>query len=464
MRARRLFDCFIFYNELDLLELRLRETYGSVDHFVICEATRTFRGKPKPLLFHEHRSRFEPFLDKIIPIAVEDLPVQGSAWDREHFQRNCLRRGLTDLRAADVAIISDCDEIPSREALAQLRQREGYFVLDMPMYQFYMNMCALAAGWRKVFAYSGALHGRIGDYNRPRENPAQSLARFAGEDHVIGHAGWHFTFLGGAERIRDKLQAYSHTEAWQTRMLEGNNAEIQLEVLKDVGGGRHLEYCAIDSSFPEQLRTNLDHYIRIGYVKTELARIRELERLYASSEDTVRDVRGALRYQDVLLKCIRQLHLTQTTDLALNRPATQSSVSPWSAGKSVEEDARRCTNGRIYNGYGCHTAKEIDPWWEVDLGAAFVLSAVCIYNHVGELAARLRHFTVLGGLDREMWCVLVRKSDDQVFGREPLAPLMIVPESERAVRFVRIRLDGENFLHFDECLIFGRSGPVSGGE
>jgi hypothetical protein len=69
-------------------------------------------------------------------------------------------------------------------------------------------------------------------------------------------------------------------------------------------------------------------------------------------------------------------------------------------------------------------------------GGRLRVIAVCFYNRVGELAARLRHFTVLGGLDRENWCVLFRKSDDQVFGREPLAPLMIVPESQRAVRFV----------------------------
>lgn len=51
-------DCFTFFNELDVLEIRLRELDGVVDRFVLVEATLTHQGKPKPLLYAENKERF----------------------------------------------------------------------------------------------------------------------------------------------------------------------------------------------------------------------------------------------------------------------------------------------------------------------------------------------------------------------------------------------------------------------
>ena len=53
------YDCFIFYNELDLLEIRLKTLDSVVDHFVLVEATKTHRGKDKPLYFEENKERFK---------------------------------------------------------------------------------------------------------------------------------------------------------------------------------------------------------------------------------------------------------------------------------------------------------------------------------------------------------------------------------------------------------------------
>jgi beta-1,4-mannosyl-glycoprotein beta-1,4-N-acetylglucosaminyltransferase len=124
MPAKKIYDCFIFYNELELLKLRLSELYDHVDHFVLCEATVTFQGKPKPLYFDLHKAEFEPFADKIIHVIVDDAePAKETPqdaqtqdydpviWNREHFQRNALRRGLTSAAEDDIIIISDCDEI-----------------------------------------------------------------------------------------------------------------------------------------------------------------------------------------------------------------------------------------------------------------------------------------------------------------------------------------------------------------
>src|SRR5437660_7612942 len=92
-----LFDCFMFFNELDLLEIRLIELNGLVDYFVLVEATRTHTGFPKPLYFTEHKNRFAPFLDRIIHVVVDDLPdetTDTNPFISDQMQRHAIVRGL----------------------------------------------------------------------------------------------------------------------------------------------------------------------------------------------------------------------------------------------------------------------------------------------------------------------------------------------------------------------------------
>jgi len=69
-----IYECIIFFNELDLLEIRLNELKDVVDKFVIVEASFTFSSKPKPFYFEENKDRYSKFLDKIIYVKVEELP------------------------------------------------------------------------------------------------------------------------------------------------------------------------------------------------------------------------------------------------------------------------------------------------------------------------------------------------------------------------------------------------------
>ena len=118
MDTPRVFDCFPFFNELDILEIRLAELDPLVDHFVIVEATRTHTGKPKPLYFADNRKRYDRYADKIIHVVVDDLPSGPSDhWGREIFQRQAIVRGLGDARPDDRIISSDCDEIPKPDVL-----------------------------------------------------------------------------------------------------------------------------------------------------------------------------------------------------------------------------------------------------------------------------------------------------------------------------------------------------------
>ena len=128
----KIFDCFPFCSELDLLELRLNELGDVVDFFVLAEATTTHRGAPKPLVFQQNKSQFAAFLPKIIHVVVDDMPGVGTTeperWVREHFQRQALLRG----RLYEV-VVPSVDGRPADELCDHLHEQvapaEVYYVL-----------------------------------------------------------------------------------------------------------------------------------------------------------------------------------------------------------------------------------------------------------------------------------------------------------------------------------------------
>jgi hypothetical protein len=83
-----------------------------------------------------------------------------------------------------------------------------------------------------------------------------------------------------------------------------------------------------------------------------------------------------------------------SVNLALNRPALQSSTSSWSHSDIPEEDARGANNGKISRELGFHTQNERFRWWQVDLQEEFLIRKIVIYNrHID--AERLKYFSVL---------------------------------------------------------------------
>ena len=125
---RRIWDAFTFFNELDVLRLRLRTLAPVVHQFVLAEATKTHSNQPKALLFEQ--SKVDPglavFLPQIEHVIVDDLPDSDDSWQLEHFQRNALIRGLREAADDDIVLVSDCDEIPSPFALDLLRWCDGW--------------------------------------------------------------------------------------------------------------------------------------------------------------------------------------------------------------------------------------------------------------------------------------------------------------------------------------------------
>ena len=119
----KVYDCFTFYNELELLELRLKSFYNIVDYFVIVEATRTQNNLPKKLYFEENKAAFAQFFPKIrhIIFQAESVPYTGVGdWSIEVSQRNAIMAGLKDAEPEDLVFISDLDEFPSIDILYRI--------------------------------------------------------------------------------------------------------------------------------------------------------------------------------------------------------------------------------------------------------------------------------------------------------------------------------------------------------
>lgn len=194
-------DCFPFFCELDLLEIRLNSLAPYVDYFVLCEMTETHQGKPKPMYFNENRDRFKDF--KIVYIAappkypMKYADTNNMAWEREHYQRECLMLGLDRARPDDIILLSDLDEIPNLE---RYNGAEGAF--KQKMYYYYLNTFTNTRRWKGTIATKRKNITTLTDI-RNRRNKIPT---------VVADGGWHFSTIGTTEQIIHKMESFAHTE------------------------------------------------------------------------------------------------------------------------------------------------------------------------------------------------------------------------------------------------------------
>jgi FkbM family methyltransferase len=147
-------------------------------------------------------------------------------------------------------------------------------------------------------------------------------------------------------------------------------------------------------------------------------------------------------------------------NLALNKPARQSSTSPWSSSPNPEIDAKIANNGIISDEQFFHTGSEKNPWWQVDLLLDYLIQKIVIFNRK-VAAERLKKFSVLTSLNGTSWRCVFKKNDAYVFGKDDDQPYTIDLADDCLARLVRIRLDGQSHLHFSQCQIFGvKPGPA----
>lgn len=115
-----IYDCFTFYNEIELLEWRLKMLYDVVDCFVIVEANRTFQNKEKPFNLESYRERLAPYQGKIRYLKISEGIPYTDDWSIEIYQRNYIQNGLANCQPDDIVIIGDVDEFPSPQVLRNM--------------------------------------------------------------------------------------------------------------------------------------------------------------------------------------------------------------------------------------------------------------------------------------------------------------------------------------------------------
>lgn len=199
-----LYDCFTFFNELEILEIRLHELSDVVDRFVLVEATVTFSGQPKELFFEKNKERFAEFADRIIHVVVDDMPVDTDAWGREYHQRNCIVRGLGQCQPDDTIMISDVDEIPRESAVRGALTVQGTRIFHQTLCYYYLNYATHdneKMRCTRVVSFS----------DLQQMGGAQALRRTT-DGKAILNGGWHFSYVGGVDRIRYKIQSFAHQE------------------------------------------------------------------------------------------------------------------------------------------------------------------------------------------------------------------------------------------------------------
>lgn len=218
-------DTIIFGHDLDMLECRLTELDSWVDRFVISEARLDHQGNVKPLHYMENRERFAAWSDRVIPVIAElpDTPPDpraasgyGPNWDREVAQRQAIGPVLAAAGAAadDVILHGDVDEIPRRP--------------DQPVTSprgFSQVMCYFAVDWvSPAQPWQGTTAFPYRDVKSPWH------MRWSRHSWPSCGTGWHFTWLGGPDVIRQKLSYTPHgEESFLEFMRVGNEASLLWE-------------------------------------------------------------------------------------------------------------------------------------------------------------------------------------------------------------------------------------------
>lgn len=215
-----LIDCFIFYNELDILKKRLKYLDSVVDKFVLVESTSTFRGIPKELYYQNNKDMFKEWRDKIIHIVVKDNPSGKDPWLREYFQRNCIARGLLEFQDDDIVMVSDVDEIPNRTAL-RLPPDVQVCSYNMIAFQYNFNYIQELEPWFGTVITTKEVLMRVSP---------QKLREMRWSVPHYKNAGWHLSSFGDEKFIANKTYNCSHCYDDGVKDLDAETFKKLIEV------------------------------------------------------------------------------------------------------------------------------------------------------------------------------------------------------------------------------------------
>lgn len=244
----KVIDCFTLFNEMDLLEFRFKLLNSSVDLFVIAESNLTHSGKDKEYNFEKHKERYAEWAHKIHYIKVSQTteglvfpenetkynPGNGS-WVLENQQRNALTEAAGFIKDNDLVIIGDLDEMPNPDVFLNLNIGEEPVTLQMQFHYYFMN-CRSSKS-EKWWGGSVLCKGAAFYKTSP-----QTFRDGRNSYNKIKKGGWHFSYLGGVEKIKLKISSFAHTEYNKAEYLDDEHIIRSLQKGRDVFNRRHKKY------------------------------------------------------------------------------------------------------------------------------------------------------------------------------------------------------------------------------
>ena len=290
----KIFDCFMYFDEEILLDLRMNILDKYVDYFVIVESTFTHKGEERKL--HFNHKRFKKFENKIIYLVYDEKPKDIkeilkndiepdisnkfiiNALLRENGQRNFIINGLKDADDDDYILVSDVDEIPNLEEVnfSKINQKILLFRQDMFYYKFNLNLPNFSwtgtKGCKKRNLISPQWLRNIKDrkYNFFRFDTFFSKTKYM-NIKIINNGGWHFTNLKNAKEIEYKLKSYLHHREFDVNPISSDeikkimNDKIAIYDLsldkrtQKIGHGKKLQKYSLEK-LPKFLQNNIVNY------------------------------------------------------------------------------------------------------------------------------------------------------------------------------------------------------------
>jgi len=279
----KIYDIFTFFNELDLLEIRLNILDSYVDYFVIIEATETFSGLPKKLYFEENKDLFKKWEHKIIHYVIKDTPINEDDlrkrleneninkldkqiiinnltsdnvpkgeihWLKEFYQKESIKKALISLDNDDFCFISDVDEIWNPELLIDY-SKDDIFKLKQVAYFYFLNNRS-NDNWKDWTGTVATKYKKIKDtcLNHLRTDGKTKYT-------TLNNGGWHFTFQGGSNNVNKKLESYGHQEINTTDIKSKMKTTISKN--KDIRG-RRIKFWIDNNNLPEYIKKNRNKY------------------------------------------------------------------------------------------------------------------------------------------------------------------------------------------------------------
>ena len=258
----KIFDCFQYFNESHIADLRFHILDKYVDFFVIVESTVNHQGEAKELSFDIRN--YSKFKDKIIYIVVDDtpesikIPHEGGESLVEQHQRNSILRGLKNCDDNDLVILSDVDEIPDLDKL-NLFNKKNYAVFSQRMFMYKINLLNLdEKNWhgskiclKKNFKSPQWLRNlKFKKYPFWRLDKLRNI-------QIINDGGWHFAYLQSPQDISKKIQSFAHGEYNKEHIANEDKIKLKLEKGEDIlERGYRIKKIDIDNTFPQYIVDN----------------------------------------------------------------------------------------------------------------------------------------------------------------------------------------------------------------